>query len=127
MMDVKDRVHALTTKAIAYGALAPQPCERCGALPTEGHHEDYGKPYDARWLCKRHHLARHAELYRARVAADPTVRTRRALKMATTLMLSAIHYAMCHRDGHGADSARQASIYARRAARRALDLLGRES
>lgn len=36
------------------------PCEVCGR--TEGiekHHENYDKPFEVRWLCKRHHLDIH--------------------------------------------------------------------
>ena len=45
--------------AVRAGRIKRQPCEVCGALPTEGHHDDYGKPLDVRWLCKVHHHALH--------------------------------------------------------------------
>ena len=32
-----------------------QPCEICGAPIAEAHHDDYSKPWEVRWLCKRHH------------------------------------------------------------------------
>ena len=40
-----------------------QPCEVCSTLEkVQGHHEDYDKPLEVRWLCPKHHKARHKEL-----------------------------------------------------------------
>ena len=39
--------------------LERKPCEVCGAEKVEAHHEDYYKPLDVNWLCKRHHAERH--------------------------------------------------------------------
>jgi hypothetical protein len=43
------------------GRLVSGPCEVCGSLKTVGHHDDYTKPLEIRWLCSRHHLKYHAE------------------------------------------------------------------
>lgn len=48
--------------ALRDGRLINQPCEICGNPVTEGHHEDYEKPLEVRWLCNTHHRQRHAEL-----------------------------------------------------------------
>jgi hypothetical protein len=47
--------------AIRDGHLNRGPCEVCGSREgVEGHHEDYSKPLDVRWLCREHHKALHA-------------------------------------------------------------------
>lgn len=42
------------------GKLIPQPCERCGAVKAEKHHENYDEPLIVRWLCISCHRAEHA-------------------------------------------------------------------
>lgn len=45
------------------GKLIRQPCERCGDnQAVDAHHEDYSKPLDVMWLCKKHHGERHREI-----------------------------------------------------------------
>lgn len=39
-----------------------QPCEVCGNPKTDRHHDDPKKPLDVKFLCRRHHRARHREL-----------------------------------------------------------------
>ena len=41
------------------GRLIKQNCEVCGDPKTEAHHDDYDKPLDVRWLCKKHHEEHH--------------------------------------------------------------------
>jgi hypothetical protein len=55
-------------KAVRAGKLVPKPCEVCGASgkardgrrAIHAHHDDYTKPLDVRWLCKKHHDELHA-------------------------------------------------------------------
>jgi len=43
-------------KAIKKGWLVRKPCEVEGCVDVaQGHHEDYSKPYEVRWLCDTHH------------------------------------------------------------------------
>jgi hypothetical protein len=46
--------------AIESGVISRQPCEVCGLIPAEAHHDDYTKPLEVRWLCRCHHGALHA-------------------------------------------------------------------
>lgn len=41
--------------AIRNKTLKRKPCF-CGELRSEAHHEDYSKPLEVNWLCKRHHI-----------------------------------------------------------------------
>lgn len=52
---LKKAAHTATGNAIRHGKLIRQPCEVCGESRAEAHHDDYSKPLDVRWLCKRHH------------------------------------------------------------------------
>jgi len=51
--------HAKVAAAIADGTLTRQPCETCGAVPADAHHEDYDKPLEVVWLCRSHHKQLH--------------------------------------------------------------------
>ena len=44
------------------GKLVRLPCVVCGSEKSEGHHEDYSKPLEVTWLCRKHHAARHVEM-----------------------------------------------------------------
>lgn len=44
------------------GKIKKSPCEVCGSLVVEAHHDDYSKPLDVRWLCRTHHMRLHRPL-----------------------------------------------------------------
>lgn len=56
-----ERMRARTAvgNAVRDGRLERKPCEVCGAIRVEAHHEDYGKPLEVRWLCRKHHNEAH--------------------------------------------------------------------
>ncbi len=41
--------------AVKSGKIVRMPCEICGDPKSEGHHEDYSKPFEVKWLCLKHH------------------------------------------------------------------------
>jgi len=41
--------------AINQGRLVRGSCEICGNANAHGHHDDYSKPFEVRWLCRQHH------------------------------------------------------------------------
>jgi len=55
---------AIVGRAIRNGKLKKQPCEVCGEIKVEAHHDDYSKPLNVRWLCKYHHTQHHLEMRR---------------------------------------------------------------
>ena len=58
---VKAKAVKKVNYAIRSGKLTRQPCEECGAEKAEGHHDDYAKPLEVRWLCRSHHRQHHAK------------------------------------------------------------------
>lgn len=51
--------HCKVKKALSSGEINRQPCEICGSLRTDAHHDDYDKPLDVRWLCRSCHKEWH--------------------------------------------------------------------
>lgn len=46
----------------------PDSCSACGRgdTPIHGHHEDYSKPLDVKWLCEPCHWRRHKDISESR-------------------------------------------------------------
>lgn len=55
----KGRAAQKLRDAIRQGKLNRQPCEVCHKPSAQGHHTDYSKPYDVKWLCPQHHREEH--------------------------------------------------------------------
>lgn len=54
------RVAQVVKLAMEKGELNVQQCEICGShQKVVGHHDDYNKPYQIRWLCGLHHYEWH--------------------------------------------------------------------
>lgn len=56
---VKSLARRQVQSAIERGELAKLPCEVCGDIKVQAHHEDYSKPLQVIWLCSTHHGERH--------------------------------------------------------------------
>ena len=59
---IKNSAGSLARKAVATGLLTKaSSCEQCGkaSAAIHGHHDDYSKPLDVRWLCPLCHAAWH--------------------------------------------------------------------
>lgn len=60
---MKYAAHVVTRNAIRDGKLKPaELCSTCGSTEKiEGHHDDYTKPLEVRWLCEKCHKSWHRE------------------------------------------------------------------
>lgn len=60
---LKKYYYNLVRRAVLSGKLKKLPCEKCGTSEkVHGHHDDYNKPLDVRWLCAKHHSEHHKML-----------------------------------------------------------------
>ena len=53
--------HLAAQNALRLGIIKRMPCEVCGAEKADMHHEDYSRPFDVRFLCRRHHKQLHSK------------------------------------------------------------------
>ena len=63
---IKKRARYLLRNAVRDGRLVQQTCAVCGTAENiEAHHEDYSKPLEVVWLCRKHHGEAHRQLTRS--------------------------------------------------------------
>ena len=56
---LRKKANRMLSNALRDGKIKRKPCEVCGDIKSEGHHDDYSKLFDIRWLCKKHHTEHH--------------------------------------------------------------------
>jgi hypothetical protein len=56
---MKHTARWLVARAITSNKILKQPCEICGNVKVDAHHDDYYKPLEVRWLCRSHHVEWH--------------------------------------------------------------------
>ena len=52
----KANCHAYTNTLVSRGKLTREPCRFCGTEKVQAHHEDYDKPREVIWVCRKCHL-----------------------------------------------------------------------
>ena len=58
----KKNIHVQTSHAIRSGLIKKKNCEVCNeSYLVDAHHDDYNKPLNIRWLCRKHHKKFHKE------------------------------------------------------------------
>lgn len=58
---VQYKARTMVGNAIRDGKLFKEPCAECGEEKVHGHHDDYAKPLNVRWLCPVHHKQWHRD------------------------------------------------------------------
>ena len=55
----KANARSYVKEYIKRGTVIKLPCSVCGDEKSEAHHEDYDKPLEVIWYCRKHHLEYH--------------------------------------------------------------------
>ncbi len=59
----KRAAHVALGNAVRDGRVVKKPCEQCGTEKgVHGHHKDYSKPLEVRWLCYQCHFDHHVKV-----------------------------------------------------------------
>lgn len=88
--DLKHQASSAFTIARSSGVVvAPDRCSECSKVgPVDGHHDDYAKPLEVRWLCRSCHVRDHAQnTARPVVVRRPSIETRNvAMRLPSDLV-----------------------------------------
>lgn len=56
---LKETAHQAVKYGLKTGRIKKSPCADCGNKKVEAHHNDYTKPLEIVWYCRRHHVVAH--------------------------------------------------------------------
>jgi len=56
----KHKAHQAVKRALRNGTLVKSPCS-CGVEEVVAHHEDYSKPLEVIWICRKCHTKLHVK------------------------------------------------------------------
>ena len=62
---LKYKARYTVNNAVRWGRLHKLPCQVCGVVKVQAHHDDYREPLMVTWLCEKH----HRELHRRNICA----------------------------------------------------------
>jgi hypothetical protein len=54
----KNAARQAVSRGLRSGKISRKPCEVCGSIRVQSHHDDYSKPLAVKWLCFKHHRER---------------------------------------------------------------------
>lgn len=54
-------VRSMINVYIKRGIIERKPCGVCSDPKSEAHHDDYDRPFDIKWFCKKHHIDYHRQ------------------------------------------------------------------
>lgn len=57
----KANARAYVKVYVRRGWIIKMPCSICGENKVEMHHDDYNKPTDVKWFCRKHHMEYHKQ------------------------------------------------------------------
>lgn len=57
----KDNARSYAGVYLRRGRIVRRPCRECGDAKAQMHHDDYDRPLEVTWLCRKCHLRLHAD------------------------------------------------------------------
>jgi hypothetical protein len=67
---LKDKCRSYAYTYYKRGHLTKSPCQICGDPKSQMHHDDYSKPLQVKWFCRKCHLKYHREILNAPQLAE---------------------------------------------------------
>jgi ribosomal protein S27AE len=58
---IKANARSYLNVYIRRGKVVKKPCEVCGDKTVQAYHDDYKKPLEVRWMCRKHHKEYHVK------------------------------------------------------------------